>query len=60
MDNNTNCCPVKNGLGKLMCSVLPVFVFLLAAGYIIHHIWLMPIYEQTATLWRPVGEMKDM
>lgn len=57
---NAKECPIKSCLCKLLCLTLPVFIFLLAAGYVINHLWLMPVYEQTASVWRPADEMKDM
>ena len=63
MDNNTSCnteCPIKSCLCKLVCFALPVFIVLFALGYVIHHIWLMPIYEATAAMWRPMDQMKEM
>jgi hypothetical protein len=62
MENSENCgakgeCPVKSCLCKLICFALPVFIFLFAAGFVVHHVWLMPIYEQTASLWRPKADM---
>lgn len=59
MDNNAQC-PVQGCLGKLLCTAVPVFIVLFVMGYLIHHVWLMPIYQQTAALWRPMGEMKEM
>jgi hypothetical protein len=60
MENNKEGCPVKGCLGKLLCTAIPTFVVLFVMGYLIHHVWLMPIYEQTASLWRPADQMKDM
>jgi len=59
MENNANC-PIKGCLGKLLCTAIPVFIVLFVMGYLIHHVWLMPIYQQTANLWRPMDQMKDM
>ena len=57
--NNTEC-NMKGCIGRMILSVILVFIFLLASGYLVHHRWLMPIYEQTAALWRPMDEMKAM
>ena len=59
MENNANC-PVKGCLGKLLCTAVPTFIVLFVAGYLIHHVWLMPIYQATASLWRPMDQMKEM
>ncbi len=57
---NAKECPIKGCLGKLLCGALPVFIFLFAAGFLIHHVWLMPIYQQTASLWRPMEQLEGM
>ena len=54
---STQGCPIQACLGKMLFTAFPVFLFLFAAGYLTHHVWLMPIYEQTASLWRPKEEM---
>jgi len=60
MENNETCkkeCPVKSCLCKLVCYALPVFVILMAGGFLVHHVWLMPIYQATPQLWRPASDM---
>ncbi len=57
---NKEGCPIKGCIGKLLCTAVAVFIVLFVMGYLIHHVWLMPIYKQTASLWRPMGQMKDM
>lgn len=59
MENNEGC-PVKGYLCKLLGASVITFAVLMLTGYIVHHVWLMPIYEATASLWRPEGEMKEM
>ncbi len=59
MENNTQC-PIKGCFGKLLGGAIVTFIVLLGCGYAIHHVWLMPIYQATASLWRPMGEMKEM
>lgn len=58
MENNARC-PVTNCFAKWLISAILVFIILFAGGYLINHIWLMPIYENTASLWRPVEEMQN-
>jgi len=59
MENNTGC-PIKGCIGKLLCTAVVVFIILFIMGYLIHHVWLMPIYQATASLWRHMDQMKDM
>ncbi|MDE3060547.1 MAG: hypothetical protein KGJ06_06010 [Pseudomonadota bacterium] len=57
MENNQ--CSSQGCLGKWISSSIVVFVLLFIMGYLIHHVWLMPIYQQTAALWRPMGQMQQ-
>jgi len=43
---------------KIAIGTAAVFVAWLILDYIIHGILLMPTYEETASLWRPMEEMK--
>ena len=43
---------------KFILAVLAVFVSWEILDYLIHSVILMGIYEATASLWRPQGEMK--
>jgi len=59
MDNNTQC-PIKGCLGKWLGGAVVTFILLFACGFVIHHVWLMPIYQATAPLWRPMEQMQTM
>ena len=59
MENNAQC-PIKGCLGKLLVGSFITFILLFGMGFLVHHVWLMPIYQQTAALWRPMDQMKDM
>ena len=37
---------------KLILAIVVGYVILMALGYVIHEIWLMPVYQQYATIWR--------
>lgn len=50
MENNG--CKMKGCLGKYLLSALLVFIFLFASEFVINHYILMPIYEETSSLWR--------
>jgi len=50
-------CKMKACVKPMIISVLAVLVTLFATEYLIHGIWLMPLYQQTASLWRPMSEM---
>lgn len=43
---------------KVILSVLAVFVAWSAVDFVIHGVVLRSTYEATASLWRPMGEMK--
>jgi hypothetical protein len=43
---------------KVILSVLAVFVAWSAMDFVIHGVILGPSYAATASLWRPMGEMK--
>ncbi len=43
---------------KVILSVLAVFVTWSALDFVIHRMILRASYEATASLWRPMGEMK--
>ena len=40
-------------LKKIVPAIVVGYVLLLALGYLIHSIWLRPVYEQYASVWRP-------
>ena len=37
---------------KVILAIVVGYVILMALGYVIHEIWLMPVYQQYATIWR--------
>lgn len=52
----SNCCPRFN-CKRLALTILAVFVTIWATDFLIHGLWLAPRYVETASLWRPAGEM---
>ena len=42
---------------RLLLAILAAFVTIFMTDYLIHGIWLMPVYHATASLWRPEAEM---
>jgi len=59
MDTSTenSGCKMKACIKPMLCSTIAVAIVLFALEYLIHGIWLKPLYEQTASLWRPAAEM---
>ena len=43
---------------KVILSVVAVFVAWSALDFVIHGVILLPTYQATASLWRPMAEMK--
>jgi hypothetical protein len=37
---------------KLLAAVVVGYIILMGLGYLIHEVWLMPMYQQYATIWR--------
>jgi hypothetical protein len=37
---------------KLIAAIVVGYVLLMGLGYVIHEVWLMPVYQQYSTLWR--------
>ncbi len=37
---------------KFLAAVVVGYIILMGLGYLIHKIWLMPVYQQYATMWR--------
>lgn len=48
------CCKCK----KIALSIVTIFAVWSLMDMLIHGVWLMPIYKDTADLWRPYPEMK--
>lgn len=42
---------------RLILAILAGWVAVFATDFLIHHLWLGPVYEATKTLWRPEDEM---
>ncbi|MGE0615854.1 MAG: hypothetical protein AB7P04_09445 [Bacteriovoracia bacterium] len=41
-------------------SVFAVWVVMMVTNFLFHGIWLSPMYQATAQLWRPMEEMQKM
>ena len=57
MNNTGETCQMKSCCKKIVIPTIAVAVALFAMEWLIHGIWLMPIYKETAALWRPMEEM---
>ncbi|NNJ94111.1 MAG: hypothetical protein HKP57_05150 [Halobacteria archaeon] len=44
-------------VNRMLLAIVAVFIAWSALDFIIHGVLLMPIYEATAELWRPMDEM---
>jgi len=42
---------------RLIVAVIVAFVFIFATDFLIHAVWLKPVYDATKELWRPEAEM---
>ena len=42
---------------RLLLAILAAFVTIFMTDYLIHGVWMMPVYHATASLWRPEAEM---
>ena len=42
---------------RLILAILAGWVAVFATDFLIHHLWLGPVYEATKPLWRPEDEM---
>ncbi len=58
--NNNETCQMKGCCGKFFLSAFLVFLFLFGAGYLEHHVLLKSLYEQTAAMWRPADQMREL
>lgn len=43
---------------RTIIAIFAVYLLWMASDFVIHQILLAPLYEATASLWRPAGEMK--
>ena len=44
---------------RLLLGILAVFVTIFATDFLIHGLWMSPVYKATANLWRPEAEMSS-
>jgi tryptophan-rich sensory protein len=42
---------------RLILAIIAGWVVIFATDFLIHNLWLGPVYEATKPLWRPEGEM---
>lgn len=42
---------------KLGLAILATYVFLLVTNYLIHAVWLMPVYLESLSSWRPLEDI---
>jgi len=42
---------------KLGIAILATYVFLLVTNYLIHAVWLMPVYQESQSSWRPLEDI---
>ena len=42
---------------RLIPAILAAFATIFVTDYLIHGLWMMPVYRATASLWRPEAEM---
>jgi len=42
---------------RLILAILTGWVVICATDFLIHHLWLGPVYEATKSIWRPEEEM---
>ena len=54
---NDSGCKMTQCVKPMLISTIAVAIVLFGLEYVIHGIWLKPMYQQTAALWRPEGEM---
>ena len=54
---NDSGCKMKQCMKPMIISTIAVAISLFLTEWLIHGVWLKPLYEQTASLWRPMNEM---
>ncbi len=67
-NNEKNCCERKGltcpitgcPIARLLVSTLAIFVTIFAFEWAFHGNYMMPLYEETASMWRPEEEMKEL
>ena len=53
-------CPVTGiNIPRFLLSIIIGFIFVFGFDYLVHENLLMDLYEQTASLWRPVESMEE-
>ena len=45
---------------RLLWATIAVLIVIGVVGYVVHHVLLSDIYKQTASVWRPEADMKQM
>jgi len=50
-------CKMKSCIGKMLIAIVVLTIFQFAFEWLVYGVWLMPIYKDTAALWRPMNEM---
>ena len=54
------CCPISGiNIPRFLAMIVVGYAFLFGFDYVVHHILLMDLYEQTESLWRPTESMGD-
>lgn len=54
---NNGECKMQGCIKKMIVPVIALMVFQFGFEWLVHGVWLKPIYEQTSQLWRPMNEM---
>lgn len=53
-------CPITGcNIPRFLIMIIAGFAFLFGYDYVVHHILLMDLYEQTSDMWRPMEEMES-
>ena len=43
---------------RLLLAIVAAFVAIFASDFLIHGVWMAPVYKATSSLWRPENEMQ--
>ncbi len=44
---------------KLIAAIVVGYLFMAGAGYLIHEVWLSPLYQQSPDTWRPEDQFRS-
>ena len=44
---------------KLIAAIVVGYLFMAGAGYLIHEVWLGPLYQQSPDTWRPEDQFRS-